>query len=54
MSRDGCVALPHGSMGLSAVCYCGISWSYSLAILVQNMKKNLSKNARSRAFIFGM
>ena len=22
---DGCVALPRGAMGLSAVCYCGIS-----------------------------
>ena len=24
MSRDGCVALPCGAMGLSAVCDCGI------------------------------
>ena len=24
-SRDGCVALPCGAMGLSAVCECGIS-----------------------------
>ena len=24
MSRDGCVALPRGVMGLSAVCDCGI------------------------------
>ena len=32
MSHDGCLALPHGTMGLSAVCYCGISWSYSLTI----------------------
>ena len=23
--RDGCVALPRGAMGLSAVCDCGIS-----------------------------
>ena len=23
--RGGCVALPHGAMGLSAVCDCGIS-----------------------------
>ena len=30
MSRDGWVALPRGAMGLSAVCDCGISWSYSL------------------------
>ena len=32
MSRDGCVALPRGAMGLSAVCDCGISLSYSLII----------------------
>ena len=25
LSRDGCVALPRGAMGLSAVCDCGIS-----------------------------
>ena len=25
MSRDGCVALPRGATGLSAVCDCGIS-----------------------------
>ena len=30
MSCDGCVALLRGAMGLSAVCDCGISWSYSL------------------------
>ena len=32
MSRDGCVALPRGDMGSSAVCDCGISRSYSLSI----------------------
>ena len=32
LSRDGCVALPSGAMGLSAVCYCGISCIYSLTI----------------------
>ena len=32
MSRDGWAALPRGSTGLSAVCNCGISWSYSLTI----------------------
>ena len=32
MSRDCCVALPCGAMVLSAVCECGISWSYSLTI----------------------
>ena len=35
MSRDGCVALPHGAMVLSAVCNCGISCSYSLTIFVK-------------------
>ena len=30
MSRDCCVVLPHGAMGLSAVCDYGISGSYSL------------------------
>ena len=25
LSRDGCVSLPRGAMGLSAVCDCGIS-----------------------------
>ena len=32
MSRDYCVAFPRGAMGLSAVCDCSISWSYSLTI----------------------
>ena len=32
MSRDGWSALPRGATGLSAVCDCGISWSYSLTI----------------------
>ena len=30
MSRDCCVALPRGAIGLSAVCDCDISLSYSL------------------------
>ena len=29
MSRDFCVALPPGAMGLSAVCDCGISYPCS-------------------------
>ena len=32
MSRDSCVALSHDVTGLSAVCDCGISCSYSLTI----------------------
>ena len=39
MSCDGCVALPRGAMGLSAVCDCGISWSYPLTIFVVSDKK---------------
>ena len=30
MSHDCCVTLPRGALGLSAVCDCGISCSYSL------------------------
>ena len=37
MSRDCCVALPRGAMGLSASCDCGISLSYSLTIYVTNV-----------------
>ena len=36
VSRDCFVALPRGAMGLSAVCDCGISWSYSLTILTNS------------------
>ena len=32
MSRGGWAALPRGATGLSAVCDCGISRSYSLTI----------------------
>ena len=34
MSRDCCVALPHGAMGLSEVCDSVISGSHSLTIIV--------------------
>ena len=34
MSHDDCVALPHGAMGLSAVCDCDISGSYSFTIFL--------------------
>ena len=34
MSGDCCLALPRGAMGLSAVCNCVISRSYSLTIFV--------------------
>ena len=35
MSRDCCVALPCDAMGLSAVCDCDISKSYSLFLILQ-------------------
>ena len=41
MSPDCCVALPRGAMGLSAVCDCGISWSYSLTIFVSSANKRI-------------
>ena len=34
VSRDCCVALPRGALGLSAVCDCGISKSYSLSLTI--------------------
>ena len=34
VSRDCCVALPRSAIGLSAVCDCGISLSYSLTIFI--------------------
>ena len=43
MSRDCCVALPRGAMGLSADCDCGISWSYSLTIFKSLLRQGLSK-----------
>ena len=33
VSRDCCFALTLDATGLSAVCDCGISWSYSLTFL---------------------
>ena len=45
MSLDCCVALPHSAMGLSAVCDCGISWSYSLTIFDKyGRAKGISNN----------
>ena len=36
VSHDRCVALPHDTTGLSAVCDCGISLSYSFTIFHNN------------------
>ena len=35
--REGCVALLRGTMDLSVVCDCGISWSYSLTIFEESL-----------------
>ena len=32
VSRDCCMTLSQGAIGLSAVCDCGIFWSYSITI----------------------
>ena len=32
VAHECCVTLPHGVTGLSVVCDCGMSWSYSLII----------------------
>ena len=44
VSRDCCVALPHDATDLSAVCDCGISWSYSLAIFESYIRNIESKS----------
>ena len=42
MSRDGRAALFRGAMGLSAVCDCGISSSYSLTIFEPSVENQMS------------
>ena len=37
------VTLPHGAVGWSAVCECGISWSYSLTFYIYNEQKGNTK-----------
>ena len=39
VSRDCCVAFPHDATGLSAVCDCDISWSYSLTFLFNLLRR---------------
>ena len=43
MSRDCCVALPHDAKGLSAVCDCGISGSYTLTIFAGSTEDCISR-----------
>ena len=42
MSLDGCVAIPHGAMGLSAVCDCGISSPSSSCVSAKPVNPALS------------
>ena len=46
------VVLPHGAMGWSVVCDCGISWSYSLRF-VSFLVSQLSPCGRESWFYFG-
>ena len=46
MSRDCCVALPRGAIGLSAFCDFGISWSYSLTIFHMEELSCVEENIR--------
>ena len=49
-SRDGWAALPRGATGLSAVCDCGISWSYSLTILDQAFPHSKKKYQKYQTY----
>ena len=50
VSRDCCVALPRGAMGLSAAFDCGISWSYSLTILVKSLFRRTIRETRKGSY----
>ena len=43
MSRDCCVALPHGGSGLSVVCDYDISQSYSLTLVIVSSSEDHSE-----------
>ena len=38
------LTLPHGAVGWSAVCECGISWSYSLFFTLSHIEKTLKQS----------
>ena len=44
VSHDCCVTLPRGAIDLSAVCDCGISWSYSLFLNIKWVGVRLDVN----------
>ena len=43
MSRDGWAAFPRSATGLSVVCDCGFSWSYSLTFFKSLLRQGLSE-----------
>ena len=51
VSRDCCVTLPHNSMGLSAVCGCGISCSYSLFSRIQRLKQQSLRDSKTQTSV---
>ena len=46
------VSFPRGALGWSAVCDCGISWSYSLTFLSFHEMYNNRIEIVSRQFVF--
>ena len=46
------VVLAHGAMGWSAVCDCGISWSYSLAVLFMLEEERVGHTPKGGTLIF--
>ena len=53
VSCDCCVALPRDATSLSAVCDCGISWSYSLTILERSGRptETIKYITRNRSYV---
>ena len=46
--------LPHGALGWSALCACGISWSYSLIFVVGKQNANWTAKDMSMVTIFSV
>ena len=46
--------LPHGALDWSALCACGISWSYSLIFVVGKQKVNRTTKDMSMVTIFSV
>ena len=46
------MALPHGAVGLSAMCNHGVSWSYSLHLLPYNLVAVVAMRVCVRACVY--